>query len=298
MQLNLLHVDDALLQQPLLVEKCANLGARQSNVAHAASLVRLWGKASAITDLKRDIATSLPYGGGRDTVVTFMGSGDFHHVSALLIELISEKQEAPFTIIHFDNHPDWVHFSGGMHCGSWVNRALASSKVSKVITLGVCSKDLKWPQFKGANLKAWQEGKIVLLPWHSTGAQFSKDNIENISEAQLLTSLDRLITTNNVYITIDKDVLSQQDAITNWDQGRMPLPRLLTIIRHILARHHAVGIDINGDYSTPHYSGKLHHTVLKKLEALIDQPKQDISNATAINQASNLAILGTLMEAL
>ena len=83
-----------------------------------------------------------------------------------------------------------------------------------------------------------------------------------------------LITTRNVYITIDKDVLSHSDALTNWDQGKMPLDALLSALRHILAHHHAVGIDVNGDYSRPHYTGKFRHVALKKLEALLDQPRQ------------------------
>ena len=104
-----------------------------------------------------------------------MGSGDFHHVSALLIGMLAEANAEPLTVIHFDNHPDWVHFDGGMHCGSWVNRALALPQVQRVITIGVCSHDLVWPEFKGANLRsAWRDGKIVLLPWQSPGAHFPR----------------------------------------------------------------------------------------------------------------------------
>ena len=299
MQLNLLHLDDAVKTQSMFMEKCASLGAHETDATQAASQVRLWGKDAPLESLRSQIASQL-HRKNNDTVVTFMGSGDFHHVSALLIAMLAEQNNEPLTIIHFDNHPDWVHFSGGMHCGSWVNRALDVPQVQKVITIGVCSQDLKWPGFKGANLNAWRDGKIVLLPWHSVSAQFSKENIEHMGEEELLQSLDGLITTRNVYITIDKDVLSHKDAITNWDQGQMGLSQLLGIVHHILSNHHAIGVDITGDYSRPHYSGKLRQTMLKKIEALIDQPRplRDTRNAATVNQASNLSILDCLREVL
>ena len=70
-----------------------------------------------------------------------MGSGDFHHITAFLVAFAVENQSAPITLIHFDNHPDWVKFENGMHCGSWINRALEFRKIGKIITLGVCSHD-------------------------------------------------------------------------------------------------------------------------------------------------------------
>jgi len=294
MFLNLLHVDDALTQQTLFMDACARLQARQTDARRPAAAVRLWGKDAALDRLKAQLASSIYRNCGSGTVVTFMGSGDFHHVSALLIGMLAESRNEPVTIIHFDNHPDWVHFSGGMHCGSWVNRALTLPQVEKVITIGPCSRDLKWPQWKGANLQAWRDGKIALLPWQSPDARFRKHDMGNMAEDTFLESLKALITTRNVYITIDKDVLTHEDAITNWDQGHMPLSRLLATLRFILTHHYAIGIDVTGDYSKPRYEG---HVTLKKLEALIDQPRTPKRNAAAVNQKSNLALLDCISEA-
>jgi arginase family enzyme len=47
--------------------------------------------------------------------VTMIGSGDFHHLAVLLLERARE----PVTVIHFDNHPDWVRWAPRWHCGSW-----------------------------------------------------------------------------------------------------------------------------------------------------------------------------------
>lgn len=299
MQLHLLHLDDALKEQSSFMDRCRQASARETQATENAALIRLWGKESALLPLQEQIASALKNASG-ETMVTFMGSGDFHHVSALLIGTLAAKSGEPFTVVHFDNHPDWVHCSDGMHCGSWVNRAMALPQVAKIVTIGVCSNDLKWPQFKGANLGAWERGKIVLLPWHSSSSRFAKDNIEHLRQEEMLATLDQHITTRNIYITIDKDVLSPDDAITNWDQGQMRLPQLLAIVRHLLTHHHAIGIDVNGDYSTPFYAGPWHHTALKKLEAMIDQPRKPPykEQAIATNQASNLALLQCFSEAL
>ncbi len=94
-----------------------------------------------------------------------MGSGDFHHITAFLLHAALENQPDPVTLIHFDNHPDWVKFDSGTHCGSWVNHALVHPKVEKIITIGVCSHDLRLPEWKGANLTPLAQGLLELYPY-------------------------------------------------------------------------------------------------------------------------------------
>jgi hypothetical protein len=66
-----------------------------------------------------------------------------------------------------------------------------------------------------------------------------------------LLRLSPLIRTHAVYITIDKDVLVPQQAVTNWDQGCMTLQHVEAIL-NVLGEHHQVtGIDVCGDYSPP-----------------------------------------------
>ncbi len=294
MYLNLLHVDDALKRQALFLEQCRGLQARESEAAEAAAGLRLWGKDAAVENFRRHLHSSLHCNGGSGTVVTFMGSGDFHHISALLIGMMAESSDAPLTVIHFDNHPDWVHFSGGLHCGSWVNRALALPQVKRVITIGACSRDLRWPEWKRANLQALRNGKTILLPWRSPSQRFRARDIGGLERDQFLNLLKTLIPTRNVYITIDKDVLSHEGAVTNWDQGQMDVGTLVATLRFVLAHHHAVGIDVTGDYSRPHYPD-----MLRKLETLIDQPwrQPDADHAANINQKSNLRLLECISEA-
>jgi len=52
-----------------------------------------------------------------------------------------------------------------------------------------------------------------------------------------------------LYISIDKDVLSTQFAITDWDQGEMSLDEMKDLLSTIMAAHEIIGIDICGDSS-------------------------------------------------
>ncbi|MBS0556606.1 MAG: arginase, partial [Proteobacteria bacterium] len=119
--------------------------------------LRLWSRNRTIRLARERIAAQVPDG----PALHLLGSGDFHHLAAVLMEKACE----PITIVHIDNHPDWVRLAPRWHCGSWVNRALALPQVRRVITLGVCSDDLVRPDLKGGNLPALASGKLVLFPW-------------------------------------------------------------------------------------------------------------------------------------
>ena len=62
--------------------------------------------------------------------------------------------------------------------------------------------------------------------------------------------LDAIITTN-VYVSVDKDCLRIEDAITNWEQGTLPLETVTTCIEAISEKHTIIGADTVGDYSHP-----------------------------------------------
>ena len=60
--------------------------------------------------------------------INFLGSGDFHHISSLNTEKISE----PFILIIFDFHPDWDILPPFLGCGSWVTRSLKNKNIISV----------------------------------------------------------------------------------------------------------------------------------------------------------------------
>lgn len=254
MKVCLLHLDDALKSQPGFMRACR--GARE--IDYDGDLIRLWGRPEHMDSLRR----VLP-GQGLAPWLTFIGSGDFHHVAAVLIEQFAE----PITVVHFDNHPDWF---GGMHCGGWVSQVALGRQV---ITVGPCSDDLQKPV---PALRA----NVEMYSWaamQSFGLAFVDYLLSRIESPR-------------VYITVDKDVLRTTDAVTNWDQGQMSIQYLCLMIKAIRRDYKIVGADVCGDYSVPKYGVDV---AAKRRYARREQSKvqPDADYATIANDKANRALL-------
>jgi arginase family enzyme len=264
--------------------------------------LRLWSRDRTIRLARERIAAQAPDG----PTLHLLGSGDFHHLAAVLMERARE----PITVVHIDNHPDWVRLAPRWHCGSWVNRALRLPRVERVITIGPCSDDLVRPDLKGGNLPALASGKLVLFPWEHApsrvwrrvpdgpGRRWEDGHIhwQNLAQSGLEKALDAiisLISTYALWLSIDKDVLDEREALTNWDQGRMPLSALLQIVAAVGARKRIIGADICGEFSTI-----AHTNWFKRWEARADQPQRGADAAMlARNEATNKELLVEIEKA-
>lgn len=265
--------------------------------------LRLWGRQRSIDAARARIADA----DDPRPSITFMGSGDFHHLAALLIERVTE----PFTVLHFDNHPDWVRLAPRWHCGSWINQVLALPNVRRVVTVGPCSDDLVNPGRKGGNLPALDSGRLALFPWQHEPSRARKRIADgpghtwrdgrifwrNLAERQLQDTFRMVldaIPTAAVWITIDKDVLPEHEALTNWDQGNMPLAALLAILQAAGANKRILGADICGEYSPPD-----HVNWLKRMESRMDQPAHGKPDRKRIddNSRTDLELARTLFDA-
>jgi Arginase family len=181
-----------------------------------------------------------------------LGSGDFHHVSLLLIERLASS--GPFRVIVFDNHPDNMRYLFGIHCGSWVRQACRAAWVSHVHVVGICSEDVTgrhaWGNYLGPlyrrRLTYWCTSVDVrwarriglgaaVRGFASTSAMLEAFEAEVASREE------------PTYLSIDKDVLSTEAARTNWDQGRMSEQELVAAIGTL--RGGLVGSDITGEVS-------------------------------------------------
>lgn len=232
-QVTVFNFDDSYTQQASLLEiphtwiECKDIP--QTNMyCQRTSLKRIEQKCSALG----------PRG------IAFIGSGNYHYVSYLLLQRFQES----YTLLLFDHHPDTMDDVPLLSCGSWVNRAVRDlPNLCSVVILGVSRNWKKQiPVHLFSKIKAVTTEKVL---------QFSVEKVIS------------LIPTQHVYISIDKDVLTKEDAITNWDQGNMPLQYLLSLLTRILRAKEVLGVDVCGEYPpvTP-FGNPLSRTASKKNE--------------------------------
>jgi len=294
----LLCLDDALTGQYRLRDAVAAAGGIVMDCRDLGPALRLWSRPQALAALRQRIDVMLPESLG--PLMVFSGSGDFHHVTPMLLGRALEAVGRPATtVLHFDNHPDWVRFGTGAHCGSWVGLAARLDGVAKLVTIGVCSNDIARPAAKGADLTLVTEDRLELYAYRAPGSLpavqlcgRSWPTIESLGETAFTDLLASRVETEAVYVTIDKDVLCAADAGTNWDQGRTTLDLLQNLIFHATQGRRIIGVDVVGDWSKPTYGGGVIASLLKAGEALMDQPwRRPPSHILAVNERVNLALL-------
>lgn len=294
----ILQLDDAFERQPVLERSVLARGGRVLAARDLGPALRLWSRTATLAELKRRIAACLPSRG--EAEVVFAGSGDFHHVTPLLLERAAAEAGGPVTVIHFDNHPDWVRTAPGLHCGSWVGRAARLEGVARVITVGVCSPDIGRAKASQGDLALIAEDRLDLFAWTAPDggdevvlAGRAWPTIAALGEAAFLDRLEAAVPSRAVYVTIDKDVLRAEDAVTNWDQGRASLDFVMAAIRRLAETRRVVGADVVGDWSTPVYGGGAGARLLKRGEAMLDQPwsRPEPAEASVVNEAVNLRLL-------
>ena len=225
-----------------------------------------------------------------------MGSGDFHHVSAFLVA--RQRQHTGLHVLVCDNHPDNMRFPFGIHCGSWVAHVARMPHVACVDVVGICSPDVGWAHAWENYLMPLYQGRVR---YWTIGAELGwmralglRDAARNFDDAaSLVRGLSSALSGADapLYLSIDKDVLCEDVARTNWDQGRLMLDDLLSIIAAAAPR--MIGSDITGEVSTHRY-----RTRWKRwLSALDGQP--DIASGDLLRwQRQQVEVNGALLERL
>ena len=298
-----LHLDDALLGQTRLVRAGLEADGRVLDARGLGPALRLWARPRPLRVLDgwlHDNAASGPE-------LVFTGSGDFHNVTPLLLARALRATPGPVTVVHFDNHPDWVRFDDGVHCGSWVAAAARLPSVARILTVGVCSDDIAPKKHRGAEVELVADGRLEVHPWRDpagladhveiAGRRF--DAVGADGGSAFLDALVDRIPTDHVYVTLDKDVLRAEDAVTNWDQGSAPLAFVEAALRRLGARRRLIGADVLGDWSRPAYAGERLEGLVKRAEAFLDHPRaaNDAAGAQAVNEPVNLRLLSAFRSA-
>jgi len=188
--------------------------------------------------------------------ITFIGSGNYHYVTYLLLK----EMKKPFSLVLFDNHPDIGQNNGDqmLSCGTWVSHALSNNPLLKNV--------------------------IIIGPTDNKASRIHSPRIIVFSfkgnQAYSTTSILSAIPTDNVYISIDKDVLNGKEVQTNWDQGVMTTDTLIHFLSSIFQFKKVEGVDICGEEK------------LSPLQAILPDYQVVIHN----NEKANIKILNSCLN--
>ncbi|OCG11130.1 hypothetical protein A9G24_09745 [Gilliamella sp. App6-5] len=226
--------------------------ARTVDVIQWQDTIRFGCTKKQFSQFKQVLQESLP-----DTHGTvLMGSGDFHHISLLLIERLAQQYSAdnPIQVVIFDNHPDNMRYLFGVHCGSWVSYVASLPFVSHVHVLGITSHDIgiahfwenRWKPLLHKKLTYWSLD--VNVAWAKRiGLRHAFRHFATPDDLIANFLSEQYHSAQPVYLSIDKDVLSEEVIHTNWDQGKLQTYHLLDTISSIKPR--IIGSDITGELS-------------------------------------------------
>jgi arginase family enzyme len=221
---------------------------------------------------------------------TLFGSGDFHHLSAVWTRQFNE----PFTLLSFDNHPDWDIRPPYWSCGAWINRALENRRVESIGVWGCGNFECSFPARLLGNRQAAKTHKLLVFPWRQRRVRYPGylnplriGNWKTIFMDWLDHHHD-----HKIYVTIDLDCLAAGEAITNWENGRFTCNDLVWALGKVREKAEVIGGDICGAWSRPRYE-----TTFQKLAGWFDHPKLSPPQRQDL-LASNLVALDRLWPVL
>lgn len=209
--------------------------------------VTSWKEMDALEHVIKDEAA--------DRRLFFLGNGDFHHVSYLLIKVLPHEG---LHVVVLDNHTDNMFLPHGIHCGSWVYHTSKLPNVSRVSVFGIASGDLLGLDLIQNRFSVVRSGKVEyysLSPVGLIAKLLSGYRIKDLTldKGDYADTLRKLINNDGgpVYLSIDKDVLLRSVVRTTWDQGRMSLDELIRCVGELAP--YTVAADVVGDVSFHDY---------------------------------------------
>lgn len=295
MDVQVLDLDGSFVEQTQLLGAS---GAHVIDLRWWGPRIRLACRFGSFTRFERQLDARLGKVGPR---LTFYGSGDFHHVSLALVR----RLRTPFNLLVLDKHPDWMGGVPLLHCGTWLREALRSPLLRRVYHVGG---EL---DFDNAYrfLAPWDEllsGRVVTIPavrrflrgrWSrlpTTPLRPDPDEPATPRHVEaLLGPLRSELAARPLYISLDKDVMTQADAVVNWDSGLLTLGEVEAVLGafRTAAGGKLAGIDVLGDWSPVEARG-----CLRRVLHLTEHPRLSVDRAEArqTNERTNLALLEAL----
>ena len=168
----------------------------------------------------RDRLSEIP---DTETGIHLIDTGNYHYMSRIFTSFVDEC----YDLLLIDHHTDMqeASFGGLLSCGSWAREVLEKDVNIRTLTLIGPEKFEEGGEeillnVGGRNLS----GRI----YH--GAHHADGNVP-------------------LYISVDKDVMSTSECITNWDQGDLSLSGLGEVLTELAEGRRIIGADICGGLS-------------------------------------------------
>ncbi len=159
--------------------------------------------------------------------IHYLDSGNYHYLSEFWLEKIKE----PFQLAMFDHHTDMQPSAllPLTSCGNWLLESLNNNKnLKKVWLIGP-------PEESFQELSEEDQQRVIFFDEQKANAGIIEDLMASFSSEL------------PVYISVDKDILSEDVLSTNWDQGSMTLERMKEWIRYFAENGRVVGMDLCGE---------------------------------------------------
>lgn len=159
--------------------------------------------------------------------IHFIDSGNYHYLS----KLWTDKIKTNFNLLVFDHHTDMQEPSFGdiLSCGGWIKKTIEENPFLQMVYIIGVKKELALEIPEGL-----------------------KHKVICIDEQEMFGNIDSLISPSQTpfYLSIDKDALAEDDAITNWDQGTLTLSKMKEYISFFAKHAELLGADICGEANT------------------------------------------------
>lgn len=160
--------------------------------------------------------------------IHFIDSGNYHYMTRIWMD----KAKSPFSLLVFDNHTDMQPpaFGGLLSCGGWIADALESVKLlDHVFLVGPDQ-----PAFD--QVQQTYKERVTFLSREDLQAARQTDSSSGVAASflEMLSEYEKKAgKLSPVYLSVDKDVLNEQEVKTTWSQGDMSLTELKSCLEEL-----------------------------------------------------------------
>ena len=168
----------------------------------------------------REALCDLPLSG-----IHFLDSGNYHYLSRLWMGKVQE----PFDLLLFDNHTDMQPpaFGGLLSCGGWVAAALEELPLLQQVFL------VGPPRADCEQICGQEAARVTYVCREQLKALRRSGRLAGEGAVdEKLWPLDAEISpTRPLYLSVDKDILSEESGRMSWSQGDMSLSELVFLLK-------------------------------------------------------------------